>query len=61
MAAVGYVKHTCGVCGKSLGSNSVLCVTCSKGILKWCSGIRGTLGKVQNFACRVCKAVKKPG
>ena len=53
--AAGHVKHPCGVCGKGVGSNSVLCLTCDKWIHKRCSGVRGSLTKVQNFECRVCK------
>ena len=48
-ASVGHVKYPCGVCSKGFGSNSILCTACGKWIHKRCSGIKRSLGKVQNF------------
>ena len=34
-------KWPCGVCGKEVGRNSVLCTQCGKWIHKRCSGVKG--------------------
>lgn len=45
----------CGVCGKRVKANSVLCIGCQKWVHKRCSGVRGALKKVEGmFKCRRC-------
>ena len=45
----------CGVCGRGVGSNSILCISCQKWVHKKCSGIKGSLCKVmKSFICRGC-------
>ena len=47
-------KHTCGVCSKGVGSNSILCTSCKQWVHARCSGIRGNLSKVIDFVCSSC-------
>ena len=43
----------CSVCDKRVGANSVLCVGCSKWVHKRCSGVKGSLKKVEGvFRCK---------
>ena len=45
----------CGVCDRRVKSNSVLCVGCGKWVHKRCSGVKGSLRKVEGvFRCRTC-------
>ena len=45
----------CGVCDKRVGGHSVLCVGCSKWVHKRCSGVKGSLKKVEGvFRCKIC-------
>ena len=53
-AVVKSGKWPCGVCGKGVGSNSIMCSQCSCWIHKRCSGIRGRLTAVANFVCASC-------
>ena len=46
-------EHTCGVCRKGVGKNSILCAKCLKWVHKRCSGISGKLKNV-DFHCRKC-------
>ena len=48
-------KFPCAVCGRGVGSNSILCGRCNKWTHKRCSRIKGTLLKSQTFACSRCK------
>ncbi len=45
----------CSVCGKGVGSNSILCNTCKHCVHKRCSGVKGSLNSVINFRCRNCR------
>jgi len=46
----------CGVCGKGVGSNSILCTKCQKWVHGRCSGTRGSLAKASpTFICRKCR------
>ena len=36
-------EHSCGVCRKGVGDNSILCVKCLRWVHKRCSGISGKL------------------
>ena len=45
----------CGVCGGRVKANSVLCGGCGKWVHKRCSGVKGSLRKVEGvFRCRTC-------
>ena len=48
-------KFPCAVCGRDVGSNSILCGRCNKWTHKRCSRIKGSLLKSQNFVCSSCK------
>ena len=39
-------RWPCGVCGRSLGSNSIQCNRCHQWVHKKCSGIKGSMYKV---------------
>ena len=43
-------KWPCGVCGKGVGRNSILCTQCAKWIHKRCSGVKGSLESCKNFS-----------
>jgi exonuclease III len=48
-------KSPCGVCGKGVGANSILCGTCKKWVHgRKCSGLKGALAKVKDFKCKTC-------
>lgn len=47
-------KHPCGVCQKGVGSNSIMCTSCSAWIHKRCSGISGKLQGIIGFRCKTC-------
>ena len=48
-------KWPCGVCGKGVQENSVLCKLCKNWIHKRCSGVPGDLSRVADgFRCRRC-------
>src|ERR1043165_3611088 len=47
-------KWPCGVCGKGVGRNSILCPQCGKWIHKRCSGVKGSLESCRNFICAKC-------
>ena len=36
---VGVGRYPCGVCGRGVGADSVLCTACGKGCHKRCSGL----------------------
>ena len=45
----------CGVCGKRVKANSILCAGCRKWVHKRCSGVKGALKKVEGvFRCKTC-------
>ena len=49
------VRWPCGVCSKSVGSNSLQGTSCQKWVHKKCSGIKGIMSKVaKSFICRGC-------
>ena len=48
-------RYPCGVCGKGVGVNSILCTRCGKWCHKRCSGLR-TLNITQDFVCPRCTA-----
>ena len=47
-------KWPCGVCGKGVGRNSIICTQCGKWIHKRCSGVKGSLESCKNFKCGKC-------
>jgi len=48
-------RWPCGVCSRSVSSNSTQCTSCQKWIHKECSGIKGSMYKVMKlFICRSC-------
>ena len=52
-------RYPCGVCGKGLGRNSLMCTACDKWVHKRCSGIKGKLEKVcESFVCKSCLKIK---
>jgi len=49
------VRWPCGVCGRSVGNNSIQCTSCQKWVHRKCSGIKGSIYKVvKTFVCRDC-------
>ena len=46
-------RYPCGVCGRGVGVNSVLCVSCSLWCHKRCSGLQSVVGAV-DFVCPTC-------
>ena len=47
--------YPCGVCGKGVQENSILCTVCNKWIHKRCSGVKGSLNAVgPAYKCRRC-------
>ncbi len=48
-------KFPCGVCGKGVGSNSILCPSCNHWTHHRCSQVRGSLSSVVNFTCPSCR------
>jgi hypothetical protein len=44
-------KFSCVVCGRGIGSNSILCGKCNKWTHKCCSRIKGSQLKSHNFVC----------
>jgi len=47
-------KYPCGVCGKGVGNNAILCLGCSKWIHCRCSGVKGRLSAEKDFRCAKC-------
>jgi hypothetical protein len=48
-------RYPCGVCGKWVGENSVLCTACGKWVHARCSGVRGRLSMAADgFRCSTC-------
>ena len=45
-------KHSCGVCHKGVGSNSVFCDGCQSCIHKKCSGFKDILKADPNYRCK---------
>jgi len=39
-------KMACGVCGRGVGNDSILCTSCQKWVHKKCSGIKGSKSEV---------------
>ena len=49
------VRWPCGVCSKGVSSNSIQCSSCQKWVHRKCSGIKGSMSKVEkSFICRGC-------
>ena len=50
-------KFPCGVCGKGVGVNSIMCTKCNKWVHGKCSGLKkGTMRTTKLFACKSCSA-----
>ena len=47
-------KYPCSVCCKGVGINSIFCKFCKHWVHKKCSGVRGKLGAVEDYKCRIC-------
>jgi hypothetical protein len=48
-------RYPCGVCGKGVGTNSILCTACEKWVHKKCSRVHGALKKAaEEFRCSTC-------
>ena len=54
-------KYPCGVCSKGVGNNSIFCKSCKSWVHGRCSGIKGKLTLVSNFACPKCNGLISPG
>ena len=54
-------KYPCGVCSKGVGNNSIFCKSCKSWVHGRCSGIKGKLTLVSNFACPKCSGLISPG
>ena len=53
---VGNVKHSCSVCLKGVGVNSIRCTQCVQWVHVVCNRVKSSLKKVEsNFICRRCK------
>ena len=53
---VGNVKHSCSICLKGVGVNSIRCTQCVQWVHARCSRVKGSLKKVESsFICRRCK------
>ena len=46
-------EYPCGVCGRGVGVNSVLCTECDKWIHKRCSGLQ-SVARARDFVCPTC-------
>ena len=55
-------NYPCGVCGRGVGVNSILCVACNRWVHQRCSGIpRGRLSRHEGvFRCRTCTSDEGP-
>lgn len=52
-------RFPCGVCGKGVGVNSIICTKCNKWVHGKCSGLKkGTMGTTKQFTCKSCSAGK---
>ena len=52
---MGVKRYPCGVCGRGVGANSVLCTACGKWCHKRCSGLGRLSGAaVSLFRCPAC-------
>ena len=45
----------CAVREKRTGNNSIKCEKCNKWAHKRCTGIKGSLARVDNFECKCCR------
>ena len=53
---IGNVKHTCSVCLKGVGVNSIRCTQCVQWVHARCSRVKGSVKNVESsFICRRCK------
>ena len=46
-------EYPCGVCGRGVGVNSILCTECRKWIHKRCSGLR-SVNRARDYVCPRC-------
>ena len=46
----------CSVCGKRVSVNSIYCTTCGYWVHGRCSGVQGSLARVAQSLCAVCRA-----
>jgi hypothetical protein len=46
-------QYPCGVCGRGVGVNSILCASCNKWVHKRCSRVQN-INRIQNFECPAC-------
>ena len=50
-------RFPCGVCGKGVGVNSIMCTKCNKWVHGKCSGLKkGAMGTTKLFTCKSCSA-----
>ena len=54
------VKFPCAMCDKGVGSNSILCEKCEKWTHKKCSGVKGSLSKVNKKHLSVLVSARYP-
>ena len=48
-------RYPCGVCGRNVRENSVLCTECRKWCHKRCSGLRNVNQAGENYKCPTCR------
>jgi hypothetical protein len=53
-------RYPCGVCGRSVGVNSILCMVCAKWCHKKCFDLRN-LNRVVNFSSPACEGRRTYG
>ena len=46
-------EYPCGVCGRGVGANSVLCTECGKWVHKRCSGLQ-SVTRARDYVCPAC-------
>ena len=49
------IRWPCGACGRGAGNNSIQCTSCQNWVHRKCSGIKGSIYKVnETFVCKGC-------
>ena len=51
-------QYPCGICGRGVGANSILCTACNKWCHHRCTGL-GSLSNVTNYVCLVCNGTRQ--
>ena len=56
---IASVKFPCGVCMKSIGANSILCLSCRNWVHRQSSGIKASLRNCVDFICKTCSTTTR--